>query len=145
MHEKEKIEILKKAVSGEKTAIGTANQDDVTATVKASFNPQSRALGIDVVLQAGPGVHIENHMSSIGYVISTGKGQTRVTSARSWGVGEGPTFRAGVDILVTETGVRRALWRVGTFVQTSDGYRLWTQAGEFDIEALANAALAEEM
>ena len=132
----ELIEALKKMLAGEAPTLPQADDGDVIAKVVPTYRPETRRVEIEVVLEARPGVKIENYGTGLAYQAGGGKGTPgTLHTARSWGVASGPTIEAAVDIGVAQSGSHAASWRVGTLIETNSGYRLWSQAGSFEFKA----------
>jgi hypothetical protein len=136
MDKNELLEELKNVVAGGPTGASRANEDDVTANVVHKFDNQSRRLVVEVSLKASAGVTIENFANGLMYFIDGGKGSApAIRGVRGWGVAEGPVIQSGIDVIVAENGSHSASWSVGTFVQTSGGYKIWSKSEKFKFEA----------
>lgn len=136
MNASERMRELKKYLSGQDHGLTQAEADEVTAEVSPAYDSNTGRVALNAVMSAHGPIRIENYGASILCVQKGGKGSSAVgASCRGWGVAEGPEIAAGIDVAVAGSGDYTLKWRVGTFVRTSGGYRLWTAEGQLDFRA----------
>lgn len=135
LNKNELIEVLKKAVAGDATTFARAMEDDVIAAVNPKFDSSSGRLIVDVSLKAANGLPIYNFGNGLIYIVDGGnRGGSSSRSVRSWGVVQDTEIVTGIDIAVAEKGNHSAVWSVGTFLQTDEGYKLWTKSEKFEFK-----------